>query len=565
MPMKDELDLQIRQALEVLKDVPPRDPNRARAGKMAFLDMAEQLRPETRPGFSLAEVVPFGLIRRLKEWSEIPKLFVTEVRAMPVLAAIVMIFTFLVGGAVTVRVADAAAPGDPLYVVDVATEQIQLAFTRSPEKRAQLLMRFTQERLEEIRLLEARGRYEQVPVAAERLQRHLSVLQRTAVQMPASQRTQVMQQIQQINQVSQTVLQAVPASTATPAPGTTATPEPTTTPVADATYVEFVGVVESMDGDQWVIDGQIVFVAGAEVEGTIQVGDLVKVEAWDNGDGTFTAKEIYLASADDLADASDSDIQEVEFTGTVESMDGDQWVIDGKVVIVSGAEIEHIIQVGDVVRVEAWDNGDGTYIAFEIELLSADDLADEDDMDDMDKEDVEFTGTVESMDGDQWIIDGKTVFVTGAEIEGTIQVGDLVKVEAWDNGDGTFTAKEIKLVSGDDASDDDVDDDEDKQEVEFTGTVESMNGDQWVIDGKVVIVSGAEIDGDIQVGDLVRVEAWDNGDGTFTALEVELVSSPDVDDEDTDDSYDDYQDDEDDDYDESPSHDEDDDHEEDDD
>ncbi len=377
MSMKDEFDLQMRRALEVLKDVPPRDPDRARVGKMAFLELAEQLRPETRPGFSLAGVVPFGLIRRLKKWSEIPKLFVTEVKAMPVLAAIVMFFTVLVGGAATVKAADAAAPGDPLYVIDMATEQIQLAFTRSPEKRAQLLMRFTQERLEEIRLLETRGRYEQVPVAAERLQRHLSVLQRTAVQMPASQQAQVMQQIQQLTQVSQTVLQAVPASTATPVPGTAATSEVTTTPEADSTYVEFVGIVESIDGDQWVIDGQIVFVAGAEVEGTIQVGDQVKVEAWDNGNGTFTAKEIYLASADDLADEDDvdddEDKQEVEFTGTVESMNGDQWVIDGKVVFVSGAKIKGTIQVGGLVKVEAWDNGDDTFTATEIELVNGSD------------------------------------------------------------------------------------------------------------------------------------------------------------------------------------------------
>ncbi len=608
----NELDLRLRKALEALKEVPPRDPERARAGKMAFLDLAQRLQAQTHPSwgsFLNSLVVPFAFLRRLKKWSLIPNPMFTEVKAMPVLAAIVMFVSLLVGGAVTVQVADAAAPGDPLYVVDVTVEQIQLAFTRSPEKRAELLMRFTQERLEEIRTLEAKGRTEQVAVAAQRLERHLDNLERTAIEIPPSQRTQVMQQIQQLNQVSQTVLQALPAPTpaATATPAAATTPAPGTTQVAlsgapSASKVEFVGTVDSMDATQWVVSGQTVLItAQTEIKGNIQVGSLVKVEGWNNGDGTFTAKEIEVYNEPDKAGYSeftgtvesmdgdqwiidgltviitadtkiDGNIQvgdvvkveafanadgtftakeieryddddalvqegkEVEFTGTVESMDGDQWVIDGQTVIVAGAKIEGNIQVGDVVKVEAYVNADGTLTAKEIELAKSDDSDD----DSYKGAKVEFTGTVESMDGDQWVIDGQTVIVAGAKIEGNIQVGDVVKVEAYAGADGTLTAKEIELAKSDDSSSDD-DDSYKGAKVKFTGTVESMNGDQWVIDGQTIIVSGAKIKGNIQVGDVVKVEAWDNG-GALVAEEIELVSGS-SDDSSSDDRYDDEDDD----------------------
>jgi hypothetical protein len=69
---------------------------------------------------------------------------------------------------------------------------------------------------------------------------------------------------------------------------------------------------------------------------------------------------------------------------------------------------------------------------------------------------VEFTGTVQSMGANSWMIDGRTVLVsTGTEISGTIGVRDAVKVEGSLNADGKLSAREIKKVdatieSGDD-------------------------------------------------------------------------------------------------------------------
>ena len=66
-------------------------------------------------------------------------------------------------------------------------------------------------------------------------------------------------------------------------------------------------------------------------------------------------------------------------------------------------------------------------------------------------------------------------------------------------------------------------------EAVFTGTVEAKQGTVWLISGQQVNVdSAASVDPNIQVGDIVRVEAKVSADGAVVALKIES-SSPDDD------------------------------------
>lgn len=61
-------------------------------------------------------------------------------------------------------------------------------------------------------------------------------------------------------------------------------------------------------------------------------------------------------------------------------------------------------------------------------------------------EQVEFSGTVESMEG-EWVISGISVLVDGStEIKGAFDLGSLVKVEAITQSDGTLLAVEIAAL-----------------------------------------------------------------------------------------------------------------------
>ncbi len=73
-------------------------------------------------------------------------------------------------------------------------------------------------------------------------------------------------------------------------------------PAVNASESEFYGTVEAIDGNLYTIDGQQVIInENTEVKNSIQVGDVVKVHAWTAADGSLTAREIELASADDAS------------------------------------------------------------------------------------------------------------------------------------------------------------------------------------------------------------------------------------------------------------------------
>src|SRR6476660_3022291 len=65
--------------------------------------------------------------------------------------------------------------------------------------------------------------------------------------------------------------------------------------------------------------------------------------------------------------------------------------------------------------------------------------------------------------------------------------------------------------------------------VAFTGIVESMAGDQWVINGKTVTVDPSVVrDGPFKTDDRVKVEGVVNSDGSFSVSRVETPTSEDL-------------------------------------
>lgn len=85
------------------------------------------------------------------------------------------------------------------------------------------------------------------------------------------------------------VLSACGAAAATPA----AVPEAAKSAKVDAMPVSFVGIVDSIAGDQWVISGTTVTVDASIVrDGPFDVGDQVKVEGLVNPDGSFSVSRV---------------------------------------------------------------------------------------------------------------------------------------------------------------------------------------------------------------------------------------------------------------------------------
>jgi hypothetical protein len=253
--------------------------------------------------------------------------------------------------------------------------------------------------------------------------------------------------------------------------------------------------------------------------------------------------------------ASDGQSAQVEFTGKVDSIAASQWTISGYAVVVNGqTHIQDAISTGDIVRVAATVTRDGTVTARAISLSKGDyitgfhtvnweqssssdtatptptdtpngtqvepsetskaTMADEAGQEGNHNGEMELVGLIDSISPDQWVIGGQTFLVgPDTKIDGTFLVGDRVHVHARINPDGTLTATEISPVKGIGSG---------HSHLEFSGIVAAIGPSQWTIGGKIVNVTDKTlIHGSPVVGDLVKVEALVNPDGSLTALSIE--------------------------------------------
>lgn len=179
-------------------------------------------------------------------------------------------------------------------------------------------------------------------------------------------------------------------------------------------------------------------------------------------------------SSTDLSSSSNSQSNDIVFTGTVEAMNGAQWLISGQQVSVDGLTlIDANLQVGDSVKVEATVSQDGEVLALSIELPgmdaleandsssnSNDDVANSNDNTNSanDNSNVnsndaagagqEAYGVVEALTDSTITVDGVTYNLADfTEFKDIIAVGDQVKIHVIVNADGSITINEIEIAA----------------------------------------------------------------------------------------------------------------------
>lgn len=177
---------------------------------------------------------------------------------------------------------------------------------------------------------------------------------------------------------------------------------------------------------------------------------------------------------------------------------------------------------------------------------------------------VIFTGVIESMNGDQWIINGQTIQVASSVLrDGPFAVGDTVKVEASVAADGAVTAQRVETPSTADAIEMITSTPEateapteasntslnsvpgtttqplvfDNSGSEAVGTVDSITDTSITINGQTFnFASGVEIKGDIVPGAIVKLHFIVNADGTLSVREIAFADPTQISGNSTDDS-----------------------------
>lgn len=176
-----------------------------------------------------------------------------------------------------------------------------------------------------------------------------------------------------------------------------------------------------------------------------------------------------------------------EVKGVVTAIDANSITVDGVVYynIANLDALAGVLQVGDVVKLEFTQNPDGT-LTVRAEIASAEETPEATETPEVgetpeatetpdDQDENEVVGVVTAIDATTITIDGVVYNLADfTKIEGTIQVGDVVKLEFVVNPDGTLTVREVKVadhnandsdsLNSDDSQDDNHDSHDDHSE-----------------------------------------------------------------------------------------------------
>jgi hypothetical protein len=175
------------------------------------------------------------------------------------------------------------------------------------------------------------------------------------------------------------------------------------------------------------------------------------------------------------------------FQVDVNPLDGVRYVVDHGVVAVSQGDRAVTLTAGQATLVQEGGGPDDPAFEFGVQ------------------------GEITEINDNVWVVNGLSIQVS-AELGAGFVVGDRVMVRGRILEDGTFVADRVSYANNE------------QNKLHFTGVVEEIGTDAWVISGKTVKVDGqTEIDDDLKVGDPVSVSFMVLADGSWLALEIEAL------------------------------------------
>ena len=127
----------------------------------------------------------------------------------------------------------------------------------------------------------------------------------------------------------------------------------------------------------------------------------------------------------------------------------------------------------------------------------------------------DVSGQLTSIDGDIWSVNGVSFTVsTDTQITGDPVVGSFVEVEGRITQEGERLADSATVVEND----------TDKTQSTFTGILQTIKDDTWLVDGVAIHVDGKTEQGEgIELGKPVKVVFYVAADGRWMASEIEAL------------------------------------------
>ncbi|GAB4581342.1 MAG: hypothetical protein Fur0022_40890 [Anaerolineales bacterium] len=251
-----------------------------------------------------------------------------------------------------------------------------------------------------------------------------------------------------------------------------------------------IGLVEAMGVTQWTISGQNIFVnEKTRIDSGVVVGNVVLARGFIQASGNMLVTDIQLLDKH----------TRFEFSGLVERGTENAWSISGISIFTDeNTEIFGEPLPGDIVHVWGEVIEDGTWLAYSIEKVSLPGR-------------FEFVGLVQMLD--PWSIRGVSIRVNHlTQIDPSVDVGVMARVEGRILEDGTWLANEIQSLNGDQTT------------LTFIGSVENIS--PWVVNGLPLnLTEETVVVGDISLHSLVRVYAHPAEDGSWLVSRIEWLET----------------------------------------
>jgi len=417
------------------------------------------------------------------------------------LISLVVLLGILGGGGM---VSAGSLPGDPLYGVKRATENVRLALTVNQEAKLVLEQVYSQRRLAEAHDVVAQGREARIEFAGRvsSVEGQTVVVDGLIVQWAGDAAPSVGDQVAVVGetdssgqvQASEVVVQQVASMDASkadgandPDPEPTAPPKPTDTPVPSPTPTDEPTAIP---------------------EPTVTDEPTATVTATPTESPTVTPSPTSTPVPTPTPPPPPREVH-VRIEGRIDEVTGAFWRVAGRQVFISGTHVDSSranAQVGGKAVVDAVQRPDGGLEARSITVLAAPEAP---------PQPKEFSGRIDNIDGSTWIVGGRTVDVSSAEIEGQPEVGARAIVKADEFSSGRLVAKRVTVKAAE------------LETISFGGVVQSISGGSWVVAGQRVAITGdTSISGDPQVGAIAEVKAVVQADGSRVALKISVKAPP---------------------------------------
>jgi hypothetical protein len=180
----DPLDPDVLSAMEALAPHPARDPEDEAHGLKNFLAAAEMVRHSSPQATTPRQSRPAALPDRQKAPARSQKPARFGLKALAASFILLVVVFFGAGGATT-QAARESLPGDTLYYVKTALEDVRITLSVDAAQNAELHLLFARRRLDELLLLIEMHRYENVEHTAEQHNYHLSEAEKLLDQIAA--------------------------------------------------------------------------------------------------------------------------------------------------------------------------------------------------------------------------------------------------------------------------------------------------------------------------------------------------------------------------------------------